>query len=73
MLLSETGVAPRADQIPTVLNLFEGARKAGTLGLVWFDLAQTTGQDPQDWRIEDSQTLRSTVRLGIRALFGRNG
>ncbi len=73
VLLSETGVAPRADQIATVLNLFEGARKAGTLGLVWFDIAQTSGVAPHDWRIEDSPTLRSTVRLGINALFGRTG
>jgi hypothetical protein len=59
VLLSETGVGPRAGQAAKIQNLFAGMRHYRTLGLVWFDMAQHQGDHHQDWRIEDSPQARS--------------
>jgi len=73
MLLAETAVGPQANQIAGILNLFEGARNANVLGLVWYDIAQHGGIDPQDWRIESSPTAEPAFQLGVKDLFGSSG
>jgi Glycosyl hydrolase family 26 len=66
MLLSETAVGPRAGQLPGILNLFGGMAKAGTLGLVWFDIDQDDGIYHQDWRLENDQVGQNAIRLAVR-------
>ena len=62
VLLSETAVGPEADQALRIPDLFAGMRHYGTLGLVWFDIAQDQGTYHQDWRIEDSPAAEKTFR-----------
>jgi Glycosyl hydrolase family 26 len=66
MLLSETAVGPRAGQLAGILNLFGGMAKAGTLGLVWFDIDQDDGIYHQDWRLENDQVGENAFRLAVR-------
>lgn len=66
VLLSETAVGPRAGQFVKIQDLFRGMAKYKTLGLVWFDKAQTGGIYHQDWRIEDSPAAEDAFRLGVR-------
>ena len=68
ILLSETAVGPLAGQFPKINNLFDGMRRYKTLGLVWFDIAQSGGILRQNWRIEDSPPARSAFRLGVSTL-----
>jgi mannan endo-1,4-beta-mannosidase len=46
ILISETGVAPVANQSAKIANLFAGIRSYGMLGFVWFDAKRK-----EDWRI----------------------
>ncbi len=73
VLLAETAVGPQANQFANIINLFAGARKANVLGLVWYDIAQRGGVDPQDWRIESSPTARPALQYGVKVLFGSSG
>jgi len=73
VLLSETAVGPQAGQFSKILNLFQGARKARTLGLVWFDIAQNDGINHQNCRIEASQNAGPAFRLGVLYLTGMDG
>ena len=59
---------PVAGQFPKINNLFDGMRRYKTLGLVWFDIAQSDGILHQDWRIENSQPARAAFRLGVSTL-----
>ena len=68
VLLSETAVGPAAGQFIKIGNLFHGMRQDKTLGLVWFDIAQSGGIFHQDWRIEDHPEATLAFRLGIAAL-----
>jgi len=68
ILLSETAVGPAAGQFSKINNLFDGMRRYKTLGLVWFDIAQSGGIFHQNWRIEDSPPARAAFRLGVSAL-----
>jgi mannan endo-1,4-beta-mannosidase len=73
MLMAETAVGPQASQVAGILNLFEGARNANVLGLVWYDIAQRGGIAPEDWRIESGSTAEYAFRLGVKHLFGSSG
>ncbi len=70
ILLSETGVTPRANQYANIDNLFEGMSQFKTLGLVWFDVDQNgPGIARQDWRIEGSSALtQAAFRVGVARL-----
>jgi mannan endo-1,4-beta-mannosidase len=68
ILLSETAVGPVAGQFTKINNLFDGMRRYKTLGLVWFDIAQSGGIFHQNWRIEDSQPAKAAFRLGVSTL-----
>ena len=62
LLVSETAVGPEAGQPVKVPDLFNGMRQYGTLGLVWFDIAQQDGVYHQDWHIEDSPAAVTAFR-----------
>jgi mannan endo-1,4-beta-mannosidase len=68
VLLSETAVGPRADQLEGIHNLFSGMSKYKTLGLVWFDKKQNQGIYHQNWRIEGDTAAEAAFRLGISLL-----
>ena len=58
ILLSEVAVGPQAGQAQKIPDLFAGMRHYGTLGLVWFDIAQNNGVYHQDWHIEDNPSAK---------------
>ena len=68
VLLSETAVGPEADQALRIPDLFAGMRHYGTLGLVWFDIAQDQGTYHQDWHIENNSAAETAFRRGASAL-----
>ena len=68
VLLSETAVGPDAGQPAKIPDLFAGMRQYGTLGLVWFDIAQDGGIYHQDWRIEDSPAAETAFRQDASSL-----
>jgi hypothetical protein len=68
VLLSETAVGPVVGQFIKIQDLFRGMRQYGTLGLVWFDIAQKQGLYHQDWRIEGNPAAESAFRSGASAL-----
>ena len=68
VLLSETAVAPTADQFAMIQDLFRGMAAYKTLGLVWFDKTQHGGIDHQNWRIEGNTAAEAALRLGVSAL-----
>jgi mannan endo-1,4-beta-mannosidase len=66
VLLSETAVGPAAGQAAKIQDLFRGMVAYGTLGLVWFDIAQHNGIYHQDWRIENSPGAEQSFRLAAQ-------
>jgi mannan endo-1,4-beta-mannosidase len=68
ILLSETAVAPKAGQFAKINDLFDGMRRYKTLGLVWFDIAQSGGIRHQNWRIDGKRPAKAAFQLGISAL-----
>jgi hypothetical protein len=68
VLLSETAVGPEAGQRAKIPDLFTGMRQYGTLGLVWFDIAQDDGLYHQDWHIEDNPGAETAFRRGASSL-----
>jgi hypothetical protein len=68
LLLSETAAGPLAGQAGKIPELFAGMRHYGTLGLVWFDIAQHGGPYAQDWRIEDSPAGEAAFRRAAAML-----
>ncbi|MEV0094864.1 glycosyl hydrolase [Streptomyces sp. NPDC050738] len=63
VLITETGVAESARKQAQIRDLFQGAAKAGVIGLVWYDQRKSWPGSAQvmDWRIGTS--------LGARAAF----
>jgi hypothetical protein len=68
VLVSEAGVGPAAGQAQKIPDLFAGMRAYGTLGLVYFDIAQNQGTYHQDWRIENNPAAESAFRNGATSL-----
>ena len=68
ILLSETAVGPKANQLANINNLFAGVAKYKTLGLVWFDLASDKGKYNQDWRIEGNLPAENAFSLGAASM-----
>ncbi len=68
VLLSEVAVGPDAGQARKIPDLFAGMRQYGTLGLVWFDIAQHQGTYHQDWRIEGNPAAEAAFRGGASGL-----
>ena len=68
VLLSETAVGPQAGQAAKIPGLFAGMRQYGTLGLVWFDIAQHDGIYHQDWHVEDHPAAATAFRRAATAL-----
>ncbi len=53
IIISETAVGPAVGNQPAAIgNLFDGLRRSGLLGLIWFDAPQHGGKFHQDWRLE---------------------
>jgi hypothetical protein len=69
VLLSETAAGPESGQAAKIGDLFDGMRQYGTLGLVWFDIAQDDGTYHQDWHIEDNPAAETAFRHGASSLI----
>lgn len=52
VLVSETSAAPTADQAAKIADLFNGARNAGLIGVVWFDL-----KGNRDWELDTAASI----------------
>jgi mannan endo-1,4-beta-mannosidase len=68
ILLSEAAVGPAAGQTAKIPGLFAGMRQYGTLGLVWFDIAQDDGLYHQDWHLEDDPAAVTVFRHAASGL-----
>jgi Glycosyl hydrolase family 26 len=68
ILLSEAAVGPAAGQAVKIPGLFAGMRQYGTLGLVWFDIAQNDGVYHQDWHLEDNPAALTAFRHAASGL-----
>jgi hypothetical protein len=68
VLLSETAVGPQAGQAAKIPGLFAGMREYGTLGLVWFDIAQHDRIYHQDWHVEDNPAAATAFRRAAATL-----
>jgi hypothetical protein len=68
VLLSETAAGPQAGQAAKIPGLFAGMRQYGTLGLVWFDIAQHDGLYHQDWHVEDDAAAAAAFRRAAAGL-----
>ena len=68
ILLSEAAVGPAAGQALKIPDLVTGMRHYGTLGFVWFDIAQHQGIYHQDWHVEDSQAAETALRRSVSTL-----
>jgi hypothetical protein len=68
VLLSDTAVAPSANQVAKIPDLFQGMLRYRTLGLVWSDQAQGHGTGGQDGRLEDNVPAEAAFRLSAAAL-----
>jgi len=68
VLLSEAAAGPEAGQALKIPDLFAGMRDYGTLGLVWFDIAQDQGIYHQDWHIENNPSAETAFRRDASAL-----
>jgi hypothetical protein len=68
ILLSEAAVGPAAGQAAKIPGLFAGMREYGTLGLVWFDIAQNDGPYHQDWHLEDNPAAVTAFRHAASGL-----
>jgi mannan endo-1,4-beta-mannosidase len=65
VLLSETAVGPEAGQSAKIPDLLQGMATYGTLGLVWFDIAQNDGVYHQDWRVEGDAAAEKALQVGL--------
>ncbi len=68
ILLSEAAAGPAAGQAAKIPGLFSGMRQYGTLGLVWFDIAQHDGLYHQDWHLEDNPAAVTAFRHAASGL-----
>ena len=70
VLISETGVSPRACQIRGITDLFSAMSGSPYLGFVWFDKNQTGGLSRQPWRLESApDTVIDAFRRDARHDF----
>jgi hypothetical protein len=68
VLLSETAVGPQAGQAAKIPGLFASMREYGTLGLVWFDIAQHDGLYHQAWHVGDDPAAAAAFRRAVSGL-----
>jgi mannan endo-1,4-beta-mannosidase len=66
ILISETGVAPRAGKAEKIGNLFAGIRAYGLLGVVWFNAVAH-----QDWRLDNPAAITAFHRAVVATSAGQ--
>ncbi|OIJ63509.1 glycoside hydrolase family 26 protein [Streptomyces mangrovisoli] len=75
VLIAETGVAQSAQKEADIRDLFQGAAKAGVIGLVWYDQRKNWPGSKQlmDWRISTSVGARAAFQVEkARNKFGHS-
>ena len=68
ILISEAAAGQVAGQAAKIPGLFAGMRQYGTLGLVWFDIAQDDGLYHQDWHLESNPAAVAAFRRAAAGL-----
>ncbi|HEY0718704.1 MAG TPA: glycosyl hydrolase [Streptosporangiaceae bacterium] len=68
ILVSEASAGQVAGQAAKIGDLFAGMRRYGTLGLVWFDIAQDDGLYHQDWHLEGHPAAVAAFRRAAQRL-----
>jgi hypothetical protein len=68
ILVSESAAGQVAGQAAKVPDLFAGMRRYGTLGLVWFDIAQDDGLYHQDWHLDGNPAAVAAFRRAAQGL-----
>ncbi|MFE4701049.1 glycoside hydrolase family 26 protein [Streptomyces sp. NPDC056738] len=65
VLIAETGVAESSRKEADIGDLFQGAAKAGVIGLVWYDQRKDWpgGKQLMDWRISTSRGARAAFQV----------
>jgi mannan endo-1,4-beta-mannosidase len=67
VIISETGIAPKAGRVRTLRQLFAGVQTDGLLGFVYFDANQEDAADYHyRWRLEDSPAAVAEYSLLAR-------
>jgi mannan endo-1,4-beta-mannosidase len=67
ILIAETAVGQLAGQASKIPGLFAGVRRAGLLGFVWYDQAQSDGPFHQDWQLEGDSYAVAAFRAAAAA------
>jgi hypothetical protein len=63
VFIVETGAMPSTARTSQIAGLFAGARKAGVIGLIWFDYDKPSGHGPNhNWRIDDDPAALAAFR-----------
>jgi mannan endo-1,4-beta-mannosidase len=68
ILLSETGIGPRASQVAKMPNLFAGIKRYRLIGLDWYDMNRSGSLFRQRWRLEGHPLAIAAFRRGIASL-----
>ncbi|THA23280.1 beta-mannanase [Streptomyces sp. A1277] len=75
VLIAETGVAESDQKEAHIRDLFQGAAKAGVIGLVWYDQRKDWpgGKQLMDWRISTSRGALAAFQVeSARNSFGHS-
>jgi mannan endo-1,4-beta-mannosidase len=65
IMIAETAIAPGVGPAK-MADLFDNARRARLVGLLWFDQAQDAGAYHQDWRLEDNPAMMGAFRAAVK-------
>lgn len=63
IFIVETGVDPSANRPAQISGLFEGAREAGIIGVIWFDYYKYSGRD---WVIDNDKAALNAFRHAVK-------
>jgi mannan endo-1,4-beta-mannosidase len=70
ILLSETGIGPRAGQVVKMPDLFAGIKRYHFIGLDWYDMNRSGGLFRQHWRLDGHPLAIAAFRAGLALLGG---
>jgi mannan endo-1,4-beta-mannosidase len=67
VFIVETGIIASPSRASQITGLFAGARKAGVIGVIWFDYSKRSATGaPHDWRIDGAPASLAAFRAGAR-------
>lgn len=72
ILIGETAIGPVAGQAAKIPDLFNGIRKYGMLGFIWYDKARRGSIYKQNWRLEGHHSAEVAFRSAQRQYMAKN-